>query len=542
MSDWDYIVVGAGSAGCVLANRLSADPFNRVLLLEAGSADRGARYKIVALSATEAIGNPSSDWMMRTEPDPSRMNRIDSMPRGKALGGSSSINGTIYVRGNRGDYDHWAQLGCVGWDYDSLLKVFHRMEGAAADVRREGVYGETGPLTISRTRGPHPLARVFIDAIAELGAAENARYNREARAGASITHVTQRGGWRWSSADAYLRPAMHRANLRVITGALVRRIVFDGKRAAGVEYDQDGQSVTARCNGEVILSASAYNSPKLLMLSGVGDPEHLARHGIATIRANPHVGRNLQEHPACMVKAYVRSRTSNMDGSGLGKLRQSLRFAFFRSGPATHVWPAIAFMKVRAEAEYPDLMFHFGAFVGDVTPDGFKLSDRPGITVLPAVNRSRSRGYVALRSSDPLDSPVIQHNMLGDPHDLEVLVAGVRHARSILHTRAFASEFKAEHVPGPGVVSDADLEHFVRATSTPGYHPCGTVKMGTDAAAVVNPRLRVIGVEGLGVIDSSIIPQIPSGNINAISLLIGEMGADALLADQPWKQSIKRKD
>jgi len=532
MSDWDYIIVGAGSAGCVLANRLSAISSNRVLIIEAGLADKGARYKVVALSATEAIGNPTSDWMLRTEADPSRLNRVDVMPRGKVLGGSSSINGTVYVRGNRGDYDHWAQLGCPGWDYDSLLPIFRRMEGASSELREKGVYGEDGPLTISPTRGPHPLARVFIDAVAELGGAENARYNGESRAGASITHVTQRGGWRCSSADAYLRPAMRRSNLKVMVGTTVRRIVFEGKRAVGVELERDGERFGERCVGEVILSASAHNSPKLLMLSGIGDPTHLAQHGITTIHASHQVGRNLQEHPACMVKAYVRSRTSNMDGSGWGKLGQSLQFALFRSGPATHVWPAVGFMKARPEADHPDLMFHFGAFIGDVTPNGFKLSDRPGVTILPAVNRSRSRGYVKLASSIPTVPPLIQQNMLGDPYDVEILVTGVRLARKILHTNAFASEFLAEHVPGADIRTDSDIEQFVRASSTPGYHPCGTVRMGTDPEAVVDPALRVRGVDRLRVIDSSIIPQIPSANINAISLLIGEKGSDAVLAER----------
>lgn len=530
MDAWDYIIVGAGSAGCVLANRLSADPSVRVLLLEAGGSDKALKYNIVALGALAALGHEDSDWMLPAEPDPSRDNKVELLPRGKVLGGSSAINGTIYVRGNRGDYDHWAQLGNRGWDYDSLVKVFRRMEDAQGDLASSSTYGHGGPMKISAVKGAHPLAYKFLEGMRELGVPTNADYNGEEQTGASLTHVTQRRGWRWSSARGYLHPAMSRPNLRVMTGVLARRVLFDGKRAVGVELEQDGEVRIERCSGEVILSASAFNSPKLLMLSGIGDPETLGEHGIDVVHANPHVGKNLQEHPYAPVKAHLTARTQNLDVNLFGMLRTGARFAFTGGGAATYVFPAISFVKLRPESEYPDLQFHFGAFIADITDEGVKMHERGGITLMPGVNRSQSRGYVSLKSSDPRVPPLIQSNMLGSQYDVDTIVAGVKMARRLLRTKAFAPLFAGEYVPGEHVADDQDIEAYVRASAMPSYHASGSAKMGVDAAAVVDPDLRVIGVEGLRVVDSSIIPQVPCGNINAVSILIGEKGSDAILA------------
>ena len=527
---WDFIIVGAGSGGCVAANRLSEDPRNRVLLIEAGGAADALRFKIPALGPLAAIGRPDSDWMLFTEPDPSRNNRIDRMPRGKVMGGSSAINGTIYVRGNRGDYDHWAQLGCSGWDYEALIPYFKRIEGDQTGLSPS--YGRDGPLSISRTRGPHPLAQVFIEAMRELGVPANADYNGIHQEGSAITHVNQRRGWRASAARAFVDPVRHRTNLAIYTHCVARRILIEDGVAKGVEFERDGQICTERCAGEIIISASAYNSPKLLMLSGVGDPTALAEHGIAVEAPLPGVGRNLQEHPNCAIKAYVSVPTLNTQTGMLAQLLQGARFGLMGSGPASHIFPAISFVRLRPESEYPDLQFHFGAFAMDATPNGPKMLDRPAVTIQPNVNRSQSRGQVTLRSRDPHDPPVIQHNMLSSRYDLETLMAGVKLGRSLLKTKAFAPFFEGEHTPGPNIDSDEALEGFVRANAGPCFHSSGSLRMGNDSTAVVDPRLRVWGLAGLRVLDCSIIPQVPSGNINAISMVIGAKGADMILEDR----------
>jgi choline dehydrogenase len=527
MSSWDFIIVGAGSAGCVLANRLSADPGNKVLLLEAGGDDNHIRFKVPALGPFECAGNPKADWMYVTEPDPSRFNRVELCARGKVIGGSGSINGTVYVRGNRGDYDHWAQLGNRGWSYDELLPHFHRIERHQTGV--SGVYGQNGAVSIEETRGPHPLARVFLEALAELGTPTNPNYNGESQVGGAIAHVTQQRGWRFSSARGYLDPIKNRANLKIVTGALVHRIVFEGKRAAGVEFEVGGVRQIEHARGEIVISGGAINSPKLLMLSGISAPGRLAELGIPTVVANAAVGQNLHDHPAIGVKALVNVPTASTDYNLLGKLKHGLRFALFGSGQATYIMPAIAFVKSRPDLEYPDLQYHFAAFGLDITPEGPKLIDKPVITLAPNINRSRSRGQLDLRSANPMDPPKIQTNMLSDPHDVETLVAAGKLTREILATKAFAPYVVSEYAPGPKVQTDDEWADYAREIAWSSFHPCGTCKMGVDDRAVVDPELRVIGVEGLRVADASIIPQIPSGNLHAICMAIGEKASSMIL-------------
>lgn len=525
--NWHYIVIGSGSAGAVLANRLTEDGKHNVLLLEAGGADRHLRYKVPAL-CVDAIGNPASDWMFMSEPDPTRADRVDMLSRGKVLGGSSSINGIIYVRGNRGDYDGWAQMGNYGWDYDTMLGYFRKLER-----NRDGssdTYGTSGPVTVSELRGAPQLSHVFVDAMDEIGIRKNPSYNAESGEGASIAHATQHMGWRWSTARGYLRPAMNRPNLTVRTGATVSRILMEGRRAVGVEYDYQGQTRSDRAAREILLSASTFNSPKLLMLSGIGPAEHLRQHGIEVLHDLPGVGRNLQDHVGVHVKALVNRRTTNMDDNLIGKIRHGLRFATTMSGPAGYLQSAVAFARSRPDLEYPDIQFHFGAFAFDVTPQGIKMLDRPAVTLQPNVSNTRSRGHMELRSADPAAPPVIHANMLSDPQDVETLIAGIHIARRALATRAFAPYLIDEFKPGAEVQRADELADYIRATSNHVYHACGTCKMGVDPLAVVDPELRVHGIAGLRVIDSSIIPQIPSGNLNAISMAIGEKGADMVLA------------
>ena len=526
---WDYIIVGSGSAGAVVANRLSADPSVHVLLLEAGGPDDHLRYKLPAM-CVDCIGNPDSDWMFGTEPDPTRNGKVDLLSRGKVLGGSSSINGVIYVRGNRGDYDGWAQMGNTGWDYDTMLGYFRRVER-----NRDGVsetYGRDGAVMVSEVRGAPHLAHVFVDAMAELGFPRNRSYNAEPTDGAAIAHTTTHRGLRSSTATGYLDPVRHRRNLRIETGTTVRRLILEGRRAVGVEIERDGGIRIERARSEVILSASTFNSAKILMLSGIGPGDHLQEVGIDTLHHLPGVGRNLHDHPVSNVKALVNRRTINQDANRLGKIKNGLRFALTRGGPATFVQVALAFVRSRPDLDYPDIQFHFGAFAYEITPDGIRMLDRPAVTLQPNVNRTRSRGWMKLRSNRPEDAPVIQMNMLSDPYDIETLIAGTRIARQALATRAFAPYLVGELSPGPQVQTDAEWEAYTREVASHVYHACGTCKMGTDDRAVVDPRLRVHGIHGLRVIDSSIIPQIPSGNLNAISMAIGEKGADMILEDR----------
>ena len=525
--NWDYIIIGSGSAGAVLANRLTESGKHNVLLLEAGGSDRHLRYKVPAL-CVDCIGNPASDWMFMSEPDATRAGRTDMLSRGKVLGGSSPINGIIYVRGNRGDYDGWAQMGNRGWDYDTMLGYFHRLERNRD--RSSDTYGKTGPMTVGELRGAPHLSHVFVKAMDEIGIRKNASYNGEPSEGASIAHATQHMGWRWSTARGYLRPAMKRANLTVRTGATVRRILMEGRSAVGVEYDHQGKTHSVRAGREILLSASTFNSPKLLMLSGIGPAEQLRQHGIEVLHDLPGVGRNLQDHAAVHVKALMNQRTTNMDNNLLGKIRHGLRFATTMSGPAGYLQSAVAFARSRPDLKYPDIQFHFGAFAFDVTPEGIAMLDRPAVTLQPNVNNTRSRGHMELRSADPADPPRIYANMLSDPQDVETLIAGIRIARRALATQAFAPYLTAEFKPGADVQGSAELADYVRATSNHVYHACGTCKMGVDGMAVVDPELRVHGIARLRVIDSSIIPQIPSGNLNAISIAIGEKGADMVLA------------
>jgi choline dehydrogenase len=531
---WDYIIVGAGSSGCVLANRLSTDPDIKVLLVEAGGGDKKFNIWLPGL-AFKAMADHCTNWAFMAEPDPSRNGRVEMVPRGKLLGGSSSINATFYVRGNRGDYDHWAGLGNAGWSYDDLLPYFKKLED-----NRDGItdiYGKNGPIVVSEVRHPPMLTHTFVDAMEELGFPHNPAYNAEPTDGAAVVHATQHMGMRFSAARGYLDPIKRRPNLKIVTGATVRRVLTENKVAVGIEYDVSGKTNSERCKGEVILSASAINSPKLLMLSGIGPKEQLQAHGIEVVHHNASVGRNLQEHPSTQVKATVNVKTANQEFNLMGKLKYALQFMLKRGGFATYTYTGVALVQTKHAVNYPDIQFHFGAFSANYSHEGIEMQEEAAINLQPNINNSKSRGYLELRSSDPNEQPKIQLNMLGDYRDVKTLMEGARIGRAALQTKAFSPYVIEEFKPGKDVQTDDEWASYIRGNASGSYHPCGTCKMGVDGEAVVTPELKVVGVERLRVIDSSIIPQIPSGNLNAISMAIGEKGSDMILADRKKRAS-----
>jgi choline dehydrogenase-like flavoprotein len=525
--EWDYIIVGAGSAGCVLADKLSASGQARVLLLEAGPDAFGLRYKVPILGALET-GNPRSDWLFAAQIDLSRNGREDTYSRGRVVGGSGSINATVYVRGNRADYDLWATQGNTGWSYDDLLPYFRAIEGAPDNL--PDCYGRHGPLSISTTRRPHVMTQAFIEAVEEIGYPRNPAYNGPIQAGASITHVNQLRGLRCSSVEAFLARARKRSNFRLITGALAHRVVMVARRAAGVEFSLYGKLCHASAIGEVIISAGPFNSPKLLMLSGIGDETALRSLGIATSVNNPAVGKNLQDHCGMILRAHVNARTHNMDFNALGKLKKAAEFALFRGGAATYVSPAIAFVKSTPELDQADIEFQLTPMGIEGYGAGMRMMDSPVITLSAFVNRLSARGKVTLASADPAAPPSIQLPLLGDEQDMQRLIETGRIGRAILLTRALARYGAREFAPGHDIQTDDEWREYARATSVPLNHTAGGCRMGQDATAVVDHALRVRGADRLRVIDSSIIPELPNANINAITMVIAAKGADAVLA------------
>lgn len=528
-AQWDYIVVGAGSSGCVVASRLSENPRNRVLLLEAGGSDGSPIFHVPLLAPLLAVGSKKTDWCYQTEADPSRCGRADSWPRGKVLGGSSSINGMVHATGNRGDYDSWAQLGNEGWSYDDVLPYFRKAESNVLGPSSH--HGADGPLSVETLRGPHRLSRVFLTACAEAGIPPNRDYNGARQEGAAIAQVTQRRGRRHSAAQAYLRPAIRRQNLKVVTGAHVLRILFDGKRAVGIEYRHNAAVRRANLGGELILSAGAINSPQILMLSGVGPAAHLREMGIEVVNDLPGVGENLQEHMGVSVQATVNVSTLNVEMTPLRAAAHGLKWLLFREGALCAGFEAVAFARVMNGSEYPDVQFHFGALGTKLTDAGFVLYDEPTITIHANATRPRSRGRILLASRDPHRAPLIQVNMMSDPADMWIVREGGRLARRILETRAFAPFIISESAPGRDIQTDDEWERFIRETAAPEYHPVGTCGMGREKGAVADQCLRVHGADGLRVVDASIMPTLPSANTNAACIMIGEKAADMLMSD-----------
>ena len=521
---FDYVIVGAGSAGCVLANRLSEDNQVTVLLLEAGGPDKKQEIHIPA--AFSKLFKSECDWAYYTEEQPNLNNRKLYWPRGKVLGGSSSMNAMIYIRGNRQDYDRWGEEGNDGWRFSDVLPYFKRAENQERGA--SDYHGAGGCLNVADLRCVNPLSRAFVDAAKEAGFPANDDFNGPQQEGVGLYQVTQKHGKRHSVAAAYLKPALKRPNLTVRTGAQVTGLLFENRRVTGISYVHNGRSEQARVNREVILSGGAINSPQLLMLSGVGPAGHLRALGISPIADLPGVGQNLQDHLSVPV-AYKCSRAITL--ANAEKLGNVLNFLAFKKGPLTsNVAEAGGFVKTRAELPMPDLQFHFAPafFINH----GFTPIEGHGFTFGPTLLRPQSRGRITLRSNDPFEAPAIQPDYLASESDLQTLVEGINISRSIAETKAFSEYCGDEAYPGDETVSDESISAYVRDYAETLYHPVGTCKMGGDPMAVVDSQLRVHTVEGLRVVDASIMPSIVGGNTNAPTIMIAEKAADMIRAGE----------
>ena len=524
---WDFIVVGAGSSGSVVAGRLSEDGRSRVLVLEAGGSDRRLAVAMPAASFLLALANPRYDWAYKAEPDPTRGGRRDYMPRGKVLGGTSAINGMSYVRGQPADYDAWAARGCHGWDFGSVLPYFKRAEDNENGA--DAYHGTGGPLAVSNARTRHRLAEAYLRSCIALGMRHMADINTPPQAGVGYVPVTQRRGRRQSAARAYLRPAMGRANMRVLTHAHVRRVLFDGRRATGVEYAHRGRTVRAEASRAVILCAGAFASPQLLLLSGVGPAAHLREFGIPVIHELPGVGENLQDHPGLAHTCWAKVATYNMQTGPLSALLYGAQWLLAGTGPGSTPHSQVtAFMRHDGGPGRSDIQYLFSPAGFDLTEAGPVLFERPAVTGLINVLRPHSRGWVRLSSTDPFAQPAIQPNLFADARDLDLLLAGARLQRRIFESEPLARFIAGHYRPGPDVQSDDDWRAYLRENAMSAYHPAGTCRMGRERTAVVDDRLRVRGLENLHVADASIMPTIVSGNLHATCVMIGEKAADLI--------------
>ncbi|MGJ4942266.1 GMC family oxidoreductase [Bradyrhizobium sp. HKCCYLS1011] len=527
--EFDYVVIGAGSAGCVLANRLSADGKHKVLLLEAGPKDSNI-WIHVPLGYGKLFKDKSVNWMYQTEPEPGLDGRSVFQPRGKVLGGSSSINGLLYVRGQHEDYDRWRQRGNVGWGYQDVLPYFKRAENQQRGA--DDYHGAGGPLSVSDWRHEDPLSEAFVKAAVETGLPYNPDFNGAAQEGAGFFQTTTIRGRRASSAFCYLRPAKHRSNLHIETDAQVERIVFEGRRARAVEFRQHGRLRTARARREILVSSGAYNSPQLLQLSGVGPAELLKRHGIDVVFDAPGVGSDLQDHMQVRIVMRCSQRITLNDivHHPVRRVLAGARYAAFRTGPLTiAAGTAGAFFKTDPRLASPDIQIHFIPFSTDKM--GEALHTYSGFTASVCQLRPESRGSLQIRSADPAAAPEIRINYLASETDRRANIDGLRILRKILAAPALRAYVTDEAYPGSKVVADEEILAYCRQTGSTIYHPTSTCRMGNDALAVVDERLRLRGIDGLRVVDASIMPDLVSGNTNAPVIMIAEKASDMILQD-----------
>ena len=533
---FDFVIVGAGSAGCAMASRLSEDGKNTVCVLEFGGSDRGPFIQMPS-----ALSYPMNmnlyNWGFESDPEPGLGGRRLATPRGKVVGGSSSINGMVYVRGHAKDFDTWEEMGAKGWGFRHVLPYFKRQE--TSNGGEDGWRGTNGPLHVKRGPQNNPLYRAFIEAGREAGYPVTEDYNGRAQEGFGAMEMTVHKGIRWSAANAYLKPAMKRGNVKLITRAFAHRVILEGKRAVGVEYDVGGQLRQVKARREVIIAASSINSPKLLQMSGIGAPEVLKAAGIDVAHALPGVGENLHDH--LEIYFQVKSKEPVTLYSKLNWFSKGLigaEWMFFKTGlGTTNHFESCGFIRSAVGVEYPDIQYHF--LPAAMRYDGKAAFPGHGFQVHVGPMRAKSRGFVRVRSKDARQAPQILFNYLSHPNDLPEWRRAVRLTRELFQQPAMQRYAAEEIQPGPKVNSDAEIDAFIREHCESAYHPCGTCKMGDakDPTAVVDPECRVIGIEALRVADSSIMPQVTNGNLNGPTIMIGEKASDFILGKQPLAPS-----